>query len=128
MENKIPKRIATTIINSLRGGVVPRIGTGYIAVGRQREIKALLDDVSIIEDGGATFRFIVGKYGSGKSFLLQTIKTYVIDKGFVVIDADLSPERRLQGTNNQGLATYKELIKNMSTKTKPDGGALSLIL
>ena len=128
MNQKVPKRIATTIINSLRGGVVPRVGTGYIAVGRQAEIKALLDDVSIIEDGGATFRFIVGKYGSGKSFLLQTIRTYVMDKGFVVIDGDLSPERRLMGTGGQGLATYRELMNNLSTKTKPDGGALSLIL
>lgn len=128
MEQKVPKRIATTIINSLRGGVVPRVGTGYIAVGRKAEIKALLDDVAIVEDGGATFRFIVGKYGSGKSFLLQTIRTHVMDKNFVVIDGDLSPERRLMGTNGQGLATYRELMNNMSTKTKPDGGALSLIL
>ncbi len=128
MSEKVPKRIAKTIINALGGGVVPRVGTGYIAVGRETEIRALLNDVSIIEEGGATFRFIVGKYGSGKSFLLQTIRTYVMDKGFVVIDADLSPERRLMGTKNQGLATFKELIKNMSTKTKPDGGALSLIL
>ena len=128
MNTKVPKRIATAIINSLRGGVVPRVGTGYIAVGRQGEIKALLDDVNIIEDGGATFRFIVGKYGSGKSFLLQTIRTYTMDKGFVVIDADLSPERRLMGTGGQGLATYRELMNNMSTKTKPDGGALPLIL
>ena len=128
MTQKVPKRIATTIINSLRGGVVPRVGTGYIAVGRQAEIKALLDDVSIIEDGGATFRFIVGKYGSGKSFLLQTIRTYTMDKGFVVIDGDLSPERRLMGTGGQGLATYRELMNNLSTKTKPDGGALPLIL
>lgn len=128
MTKKVPKRIATTIINSLRGGVVPRNGTGYIAVGREHEIKALLNDVEIIEDGGATFRFIVGRYGSGKSFLFQTIRSYVMDKGFVVVDADLSPERRLTGNKGQGLATYKELVKNMSTKTKPEGGALSLIL
>lgn len=101
---------------------------GYIAVGREQEIKALLNDVDIIEDGGATFRFLVGRYGSGKSFLLQTIRTYVMDRGFVVVDADLSPERRLMGTKGQGLATYKELIQNMSTKTKPDGQALTLIL
>ncbi len=128
MAVKIPKRIATSIINSLRGGVVPRIGLGYIAVGREAEINALLNDVEIINDGGATFRFIVGKYGSGKSFLLQTIRSHVMDRGFVVVDADLSPDRRLKGGNNQGLATYRELIQNMSTKTKPDGGALPLIL
>ena len=125
---KIPKRIASAVINSLKGGVVPRIGLPYITVGRETEIRALLHDVDIIADGGASFRFIVGRYGSGKSFLLQTIRNYVMDRNFVVVDADLSPERRLQGTRGQGLATYRELIRNMSTKTRPEGGALALIL
>ena len=125
---KIPKRIAATVINSLKGGVVPRIGLPYITVGRKTEIDALLHDVDIIAEGGASFRFIMGKYGSGKSFLLQTIRNYVMDQNFVVADADLSPERRLQGTRGQGLATYKELIRNLSTRTRPEGGALTLIL
>ena len=125
---KIPKRIASVIINSLKGGVVPRIGLPYITVGRETEIDAFLHDIEIIEDGGASFRFIVGKYGSGKSFLLQTIRNYAMDKNMVVADADLSPERRLQGTRGQGLSTYKELIRNLSTKTRPEGGALTLIL
>ncbi len=124
----VPKRIAQTVINSLKGGVVPRIGLPYIAVGRKSEIEALLHDVGIIAEGGASFRFIVGRYGSGKSFLIQTIRNYVMDKGFIVADADLSPERRLQGTHGQGLATYRELIGNLSTKTKPEGGALTLVL
>ena len=123
-----PKRITSTIINALKGGVVPRVGLEYIAVGRDREIAALLHDIDVIADGGAAFRFIVGKYGSGKSFLLQTICNYAVERNFVVVDADLSPERRFVGTKGQGLATYKELMKNMSTKTKPDGGALPLIL
>ncbi len=125
---KIPRRIASAVINSLKGGVVPRVGLSYIAVGREKEIDALLHDVGIVGEGGASFRFIVGRYGSGKSFLLQTIRNYVMDKGFAVADADLSPERRLQGTKGQGLAAYKELIQNLSTKTRPEGGALTLIL
>ena len=95
----IPKRMASAVINSLKGGVVPRIGLPYITVGRKNEIDALLHDVDIIEDGGASFRFIVGRYGSGKSFLLQTIRNHVMDRNFVVVDADLSPERRLQGSS-----------------------------
>ncbi len=125
---KVPKRIAQTVLNSLKGGVVPRIGLPYITVGRKSEIEALLHDVDIISEGGAAFRFIVGRYGTGKSFLLQTIRNYVMDRGFIVADADLSPERRLQGTRGQGLATYRELIGNLSTKTKPEGGALTLVL
>ena len=127
-EKRVPKRIAQTLINSLKGGVVPRTGLPYITVGRKNEIEALLHDVDIVSEGGASFRFIVGKYGSGKSFLLQTIRNYVMDRGFIVADADLSPERRLQGTKGQGLATYRELISNLSTKTKPEGGAVTLLL
>ena len=124
----VPKRIAQTVLNSLKGGVVPRIGLPYITVGRKSEIEALLHDVEIISEGGASFRFIVGRYGSGKSFLIQTIRNYVMDRCFIVADADLSPERRLQGTRGQGLATYRELIGNLSTRTKPEGGALTLVL
>lgn len=125
---RVPKRVAAVIINSLKGGVVPRIGLPYITVGREAEIRALLTDLSLIADGGASFRFLVGRYGSGKSFLLQTIRTHAMGEGFVVADADLSPERRLQGGQGQGLATYRELMRNLSTKTRPEGGALMLIL
>lgn len=125
---RVPKRIAAVIINSLKGGVVPRIGLPYITVGREREIQALLHDLDLVADGGASFRFLVGRYGAGKSFLLQTIRTHAMGNDFVVADADLSPERRLQGGQGQGLATYRELIRNLSTKTRPEGGALALVL
>lgn len=125
---RVPRRIAAVIINSLKGGVVPRIGLPYVTVGREREIQALLHDLDLVADGGASFRFLVGRYGSGKSFLLQTIRTHAMGRGFVVADADLSPERRLQGGQGQGLATYRELVRNLSTKTRPEGGALSLVL
>jgi len=128
MSNQVPVRIANILINALKGGVVPRAGLEYITVGRTQEIAAILHDIDMIEEGGASFRFIVGKYGSGKSFLLQTIRNHATARGFAVVDADLSPERRFAGTKGQGLATYKELIKNLSTKAKPDGGALPLIL
>lgn len=128
MVKKVPLRIAKALVSSLKGGVTPRLGLEHITVGRKAEIEALLKDVDLIGEGGASFRFIVGRYGSGKSFLLQTIRNYTVEKNYVVMDADLSPERRLTGSKGQGLATYKELIKNMSTKTKPDGGALPLIL
>ncbi len=125
---RVPKRVAVVILNSLKGGVVPRIGLPYITVGREVEIRALLTDLDLIADGGASFRFLVGRYGAGKSFLLQTIRTHAMGENFVVADADLSPERRLQGGQGQGLATYRELIRNLSTKTRPEGGALGLVL
>lgn len=127
-ELKIPKRLTTALVNSLTAGVVPRIGLEQIAVGRKPEVEAMLRDMDNIAEGGAAFRLITGRYGSGKSFLLQMIRNYAMDREFVVADADLSPERRLVGTKGQGLATYRELMTRMSTRTRPDGGALEPLL
>lgn len=128
MTIKISRRVSTALINSLGAGVVPRIGLEHIAVGREKEVTAILQDLENIAGGGAAFRFVVGRYGSGKSFMLQLIRNYAMERGFVVADADLSPERRLVGNNGQGVATYRELMQNISTKIRPDGGALAPIL
>lgn len=125
---KVPKRVSTALLNSLSAGVTPRIGLEYMAVGRKREIETLLEDLANIREGGSIFRIIVGRYGSGKSFLLQIIRNYAMDRDYVVIDADLSPERKLTGNRGSGLATYRELLQNMATKVRPDGGALNAIL
>ena len=121
---RIPKRILNSLLVSVSAGVVPRIGAPYIAIGRQDEISALLSDLEQINEGGGTMRFIVGRYGSGKSFLMQLIRGYALERDFITADADLSPERRLYGSSGSGVATYRELIKNMASKTSPDGGAL----
>lgn len=127
-KTKIPKRVSTALINSLSAGVVPRIGLENIAVGREKEIAALWQDLENIAAGGAAFRFVVGRYGSGKSFMLQLLRNQAMEKNFVVADVDLSPERRLAGSEGQGIATYRELMRNLATKTHPNGGALALIL
>lgn len=127
-ELKIPKRMTTALMNSLTAGVVPRIGLEHIAVGRRPEVEAILRDMDNIAEGGAAFKLITGKFGSGKSFLLQIIRNHAMDRDFVVADADLSPERRLVGTKGQGLATYRELMSHLSTRTRPDGGALEIML
>jgi len=127
-ERKAPNRIAAAVLNSLGGGVVPRVGLEYITVGRGAEIDALLRDMDLVAGGGAAFRFIVGRYGAGKSFLLQTIRNHVMEKRFAVLDCDLSPERRFCGTRGQGLAAYRELVRNMSVRARPEGGALPLVL
>ncbi|WGV23677.1 ATP-binding protein [Halotia branconii] len=125
---KISKKISTALINSLGAGVVPRMGVEHIAVGREKELKSLSQNLDDIAEGVAAFRFIIGNYGSGKSFILQLIRNRAIEQGFVVADADLSSERRLAGSNNEGLATYRELMSHLATKTRPDGGALVSIL
>ncbi len=128
MDCKISEVTAAIVLNSLKGGVVPRVGLEYITVGRKNEIQALLQDVSIIEQGGSALRFIEGKYGSGKTFLLHTLRNHVMERNFVVTDVELSVDRRLAGNKGQGLATYRELIRNMATRACPDHGALQLIL
>lgn len=126
--NKVPKRILVSLLESLSAGVVPRAGAPYVAIGREAEVSALLDSLANVADGGAFMRLIIGRYGSGKSFLIQLVRGYAIEKGFVCCDADLSPERRLFGSKGNGVATYRELLKNMSTKTSPDGGALPSLI
>lgn len=128
MDNGISRATAATVLNSLKSGVVPRIGLEYITVGRRSEIQALLQDVSIIEQGGAAVRFIEGKYGSGKTFLMHALRNHVMERNFVVTDVELSVDKRFIGNKGQGLATYKELIRNMATHACPDNGALQLIL
>lgn len=126
---KIPKRVSTALVQSLSAGVVPRTGLEHVAVGRKLEIEALLRDIDkVVAEGGASFRLVLGKYGSGKSFLCQLIRNYALQRNFVVMDADLSPGRRLTGTQGQGLNLYRELLTNTATKTRPDGGAFSALL
>ncbi len=125
---KLSKRVSTALINALSAGVVPRVGLEHIAVGREREVQALLQDLEAIAGGGASFRFVVGRYGAGKSFTLQLLRNHAMEQGFVVADADLTPERRLAGSNGASLATYRELMHNLATKSRPDGGALTIIL
>ena len=127
-EVKVPKRILNTLLSSLTAGVVPRSGAPYIAIGRQDEIGTLLDNLDEVSEGGAFCRFLIGRYGSGKSFLIQLIRGYALDRGFICADADLSPERRLTGGSGAGLATYRELMINIASKANPDGGALQTVL
>ncbi len=97
-EVKVPKRILSALLASLAAGVVPRSGAPYIAIGREEETNAVLNDLDAVAEGGAGMRFVIGKYGSGKSFLLQLIRGYAAERGFVCADADLSPERRFCGS------------------------------
>ncbi len=125
---RVPKRILTSLLASVSAGVVPRAGAPYIAIGRQDEIGALLSDLEAVNEGGGSMRFLIGRYGSGKSFLMQLIRGYALERDFLTADADLSPERRLYGTGGSGVATYRELMKNLASKSSPDGGALPKIL
>ena len=115
-------------MNALSSGVVPRRGLEYIAVGRRRETETFVNDLEDTAEGGGAFRFISGKFGNGKSFMIQMVRNYAMDQGFVVMDADLAINRRLTGSKKEGLNTYRELVRNMAVKSRPEGGALELVL
>ena len=124
----IPRRILSSLLSSISAGVVPRSGAPYIAIGRADEISAFLSDLEDVNEGGGAMRFLIGRYGSGKSFLIQLVRGYALDRDFLTADCDLSPERRLYGTGGSGVATYRELMKNLASKSSPDGGALTKII
>ncbi len=128
LNQRIPKRVLSGLLSSISAGVVPRMGAPYIAIGRSEEIEALLSDLEAVNDGGGSMRFVIGKYGSGKSFLIQLVRGYSLERGFITADADLSPERRICGAKGTGIATYRELIKNLASKSSPDGGALAQLI
>lgn len=117
-----------TIIQSLKSGVVPRLGLQHIQVGRSEELKSFINDVTTISEGGTAFRFVIGEYGSGKTFFLSLVRSIALQKGLVTMNADLSPTKRLHGTDGHVRALLSELISSISTRTKQDGNALPNIL
>ncbi len=116
------------LIQSLRAGVVPRVGQHLIQVGRVGELNALLKDVDRLADGGSAFRVVIGEYGAGKTFFLNLVRAIAMERKLVTMHADLNPDRRLHASGGQARSLYAELAKNMSTRTKPDGGALQGIV
>ena len=128
-ERKISPRHSSAILQAFENGVTPRIGLEHVVVGRRAEIETMLDDLDYrVAKGGASFRLLVGPYGAGKSFMLQVIRNYALQRNFVVADADLSAERRLTGAGGQGISLYRELLKNMAIRTRPEGGAFAPLL
>jgi len=124
MSDPIRQKDRDTVLQSLRAGVVPRLGQHLIQVGRTREIETLLGDINRIADGGSSFRIVLGDYGAGKTFFLNLIRSIALEKKAVVANADLNPDRRLHATGGQARSLFAELMRTMSTRTKPDGGAL----
>lgn len=124
----IKPRERDIIIQSLRSGVVPRLGLQHIQVGRNEELKSFVRNIDTMANGGTAFRFVIGEYGSGKTFFLSLVRSIALEKGLVVMNADLSPTKRLYSSNGQARILFSELTMNLSTRTKQDGGALSNIL
>lgn len=126
--SKIKPRDRDTIVQALRAGVVPKLGLQHIQVGRAREIGELVKDIERISDDGSAIRFVIGEYGSGKTFFLNLIRTIALEKGLVVMSADLAPDRRIYASGGQARALYAEMARNIATRTKPDGGAMTNIV
>lgn len=125
---RIRPRERDAIIQSLRAGVVPRVGQRHIQVGRASEVAALVADIERIRDGGSAIRFTIGEYGAGKTFFLHVIRSVALERKLVTAHADLSPDRRLHATGGQARALYAELMRNLATRSRPEGGALSSIV
>jgi hypothetical protein len=125
---RISQREKTAILQSLAAGVVPALGLYHIQVGRKEEVAAIVDDLKRVENGTSTIRFIVGRFGSGKTFFLNLMRTVALERKFVVLQADITTERRLHGTTGQARSFYGELMKNLATRAKPEGGAISSLI
>lgn len=124
MTKRIRAKERDTIIQSLRAGVSPSLGLQHIQVGRIQEVRAIKRDIERVADGGSAFRLVVGEFGSGKTFFLQLIRSIALEKKLVTASADLSPDRRIHASKGQARNLYCELMRNISTRTKPDGNAI----
>lgn len=124
----IRQRDRDAIVQSLQAGLVPRRGLQHIQVGRAKEVKAVTEDLDRIADGGSAVRFIIGEYGSGKTFFLNLMRSIALEKRLVTAHADLTPDRRFRSTSGHGRALYQQLARNLSTRATPDGGALQSIV
>ena len=125
---RIRTRERDTIIQALRAGVVPRVGLQHLQVGRARETEELVRDIERIGEGGSAIRFVIGEYGSGKTFFLNLIRLVAMEKGLVVLSADITPDRRLHGTGGQARGLYAEMARNTSTRSRPEGGAMASVV
>jgi hypothetical protein len=119
---------ATAIINSLIGGVVPKIGVQHITVGRSAEVDAFLQALEDVKQGHSMVKFWIGDFGSGKSFMLHLLNTVALKQKFVVANADFTPDNRLYANDGKGLALYAAIMDNVAIQTKPEGGALPVLL
>lgn len=126
--SRLKPRERDAIVQALRAGVVPKLGLRHIQVGRVREIEEIVKDMDRIADGGSAIRFVIGEYGSGKTFFMNLIRLIALEKGLVVMFADLAPDRRIHATGGQARGLYAEMARNLSTRTKPDGGALASVV
>jgi hypothetical protein len=126
--NLIKAKDRDTVIQSLQAGVVPRKGQHLIQVGRVEEIKAVIRDLDRMAEGGSAIRFVIGEYGSGKTFFLSLVRSIALEKKLVTAHADLTPDRRLHATSGQARSLYAELMQNLATRTKPEGGAMPSIV
>lgn len=122
--NAIRRKDRDLIVQALSAGVVPRVGLRHIQVGRSREVEALVRDIERIVDAGSAVRFVIGEYGAGKTFFLNLVRLIALERKLVTIHADLAPDRRLHATAGQARGLYAEAVRNMATRTKPEGGAL----
>jgi hypothetical protein len=128
MSTKIAPKERDAAVQALRAGVVPRLGIRHVQVGRAREVEETVRDMSRIAEGGSAIRFVIGDYGSGKTFFLTLARTIAAERKLVVMHADLSPDRRIHATGGQARTLCAELVRSMSTRTKPDGGALASVV
>lgn len=127
IENIKPKE-ATAVVNSLLGGVVPRIGVQHITVGRSEEVNAFIKALEDVKNGHSMVKFWIGDFGSGKSFMLHLLNTVALKQKFVVTTADFTPDNRLYSNDGKATVLYSTIMDNVAIQTKPEGGALATLL
>ncbi|NGM71690.1 ATP-binding protein [Sphingobacterium sp. SGL-16] len=128
MKINVKPKEATAIVNSLLGGVVPRIGVQHITVGRSEEVEAFITALEDVKNGHSMVKFWIGDFGSGKSFMLHLLNTVALKQKFVVSTADFTPDNRPYSNDGKAVILYTAIMDNIAIQTKPECGALATLL
>lgn len=111
------KRTARDIIDALRNGTVPRSGLHEYAVGLDKHMEAMEEQLNRISEsrlgseGRGDVKFIRGGYGAGKTFLTHLLMETALKKGFVVSNVIISKDAPMHKLEE----VYHEIVTNLST-------------
>jgi BREX system ATP-binding protein BrxC/D len=112
------------IVDALRRGTVPQSGLDAFAVGLDRFVTALDDELGTARRGGGVFKAVRGDYGSGKTFFARWLQERAKRAGFATAEVQISetetPLHKLE-------TVYRRLMERLSTAETP-GGALRAVI
>jgi hypothetical protein len=111
-------------VAALRNGTVPRRGLEQFAVGLDRFVEAIDEELGRAAIGEGVFKAVRGEYGSGKTFFSRWIQHRAQQQGFATSEVQISetetPLHRME-------TIYRRAMENLQTREWETGAFRGLI-